>query len=238
MAIKNHSVSQKQFAAWQVAGHEFIHERGVPRLAKYRKEFPADQVVQRRNPKTFEVEPFRLDNGAELKIGECFPERVDLCLDESGVMLQQHEFVDRYHEMLSSFLTPPDFDVSSEPVPNVESYLNAKHDIWGESRGYVKIDYDGPKDTKATFKPEYLLDENGDIISIEEFREANEKRGAQVDQMQELLIALGQKVLDAPEAAPEVEGITAPCGKDGVKNLGAHQRWCKDPACNTEDEAA
>lgn len=247
------AISQKQAAAWQMNRHEPVYERGTVRLAEYRKTFPDDARVMVRDKGTHELVPFTLRSGRPLFIRECLPERADLCLDADGVLLEQHEFRERYIVFLSSYLTPPNFDVSAEPIPNVAAYLNRKPDEWSESSGMVEIDYD--PNFGDEFKPRVMFDGNREI-PVEEYERQQAEKQAKEDRMERLLMAIGEKVLVEGDAAPipEPEGVsvedvsahTAPTGKEQAPcgdyitegYLKQHQRFCKHESCGGAPEAA
>lgn len=163
---------REQRENWMLMGAEPVIERGTVRLRQFKKSLPADMPVMVRDADSGERVPFLLRSGQPLLCGDILPERADLALNEDGTLLHQHEFEPRYAQYLDAFRYAEGSEIILEPVPNVARYVNAKHDTWSESGGYVEIDYDPKLDQE--FKPKQFFGPDGQME--EEYLAEKEER--------------------------------------------------------------
>lgn len=246
-------IDPKQLQAWQMQGHEPVYERGVVRLAKYRKSFPKDLEVTVLDPADGQYKPLILSCGRPLLVSECMPERADLALDEEGHLISQGEFAQRYDEYLNTFMYPQGADVSAEPVPNVVDYIKKMQDPWGESAGMVEVGFDAKLDEE--FRPKQRFGPNGETEEEWRERQGESNREFARELVREMLAAQrGEasqpEIKPEPEAAPEAEspGLDAaqaaastsaegdreqmPCGVWKKRGYRAqHMRHCNHELC-------
>jgi hypothetical protein len=204
-------MAQAQIQKWNLMGAEPIYARRSVRLAEFKKDFTGDQPVMVEDPDTGEKSPFMLRSGRPLLCREVLPERADLALTKAGVLLDQVRFEANYKVWLESWVYPPDCEPALEPVPNVKSFINAKPDEWGESFGFVEIDYDAKPD--KPFVPQQLYGPNGE--TEEEYLKNNPHLAEQRETVEDLkqLIAmmakaqLGQVDVEEAKTEPKVVDI-------------------------------
>lgn len=199
---------QKLVITWQAAGHEVIHERGTFRHKTYRKDFPPETVIRKRDGMPY-LTNHKDENGElhTLLTGEVLPERADMCLDEKGRMIDQHEFEKRYiNDFLSWFKWVEQSEIEAEPIPNAERWICMIPDPFSESPGMVEVGFDAhrPADMERTHKYDPQRDELVEIMKVD--REAQTITLKAVQQLLETQAAKD----DARKVEPQKRGPGRP----------------------------
>src|SRR6056297_1418165 len=132
-------IASENFKRWQSnpGTYEFIPEREICRLVKYKKTFSEDVLVKRDG-----VPLILRTSGKPLRACDVLPERADLALDMDGNLLSQGDFKARYYEWLGSFTFPEGTEIGLEPCPEVSDYVSREPDRYSESNGYIEIYFD------------------------------------------------------------------------------------------------
>jgi len=260
MENTNQSIAKENLDKWQMLGHEPVYERGVVRLHQFKKYFAPNVIVKEYVEEANEWAPVVLNSTfEELRAVDVLPERADLALDESGHLLHQGDFEQRYKLYLDAWVYEETADPNFEPIPNVRDFILEEPDSFSESRGYIPLKFD-PK-LNQEFKPEKLYGADGESedefkankakeainplldqilegLSPEQKIEALERMAAQQniplingDEKQEDPTPTPEPLAAAPEPGAKIK-VAAPCGGEYTQGYAKqHARHCKNPEC-------
>jgi len=190
------------------------------------------------------------------KVSDVLPER-RWAIQESGEMLEQREFEDRYKKYLSGFALPATFDINAEAIPLVHRYVGVKLDPVSEGR-LIAMDYDPFKKKTAVSDAKY--NQQGEV-STHYLKEQQEKTDKLV-RMEQLSGLLKQGIVtqkqylklvdemdpvepepvvasNQPVSEKTVEMVTSLCGveKPAGNSIRMHERRCKKCISIREERA-
>lgn len=170
----------------QAAGHELIPSRRTYRHAGYRQNHHGDTIVGVRVD-GLKV-PLLTSAGKAISIQDVLPERADLAIDETGCVVTQAVFEERWISFLDNTMLYG--DPKSEPIPNAEQWIRQTPDTFSESPGYVEIGYDArkPADEIRTHVYDPLRDE-----LVEKLNEQSERSTVMLDAVKGLLEERNEK---------------------------------------------
>ena len=126
----------------QAAGHEIIPARRTYRHAGFKQDFHPDTIVGVRGPDGTKT-PLLNSFGGQITVGEILPERADLALDETGCIVPQSLFEERWVAFLDNTMLYG--DPKMEPIPDVEKWVRMIPDKFSEGPGYIEVGFDAQK---------------------------------------------------------------------------------------------
>lgn len=154
MADRMEQTPREEFAEQslrlQAAGHTVIHDRYTFRHRAFKHDFHPETIIKVRDESGVSV-PLLNSWGQTVTVGDVYPERADLCLDENGCVVDQSTFEDRYLAWLE--VTLPDFcDPRNEAIPDPAQWVLKIRDPFSESPGPVEVGFDArkPAEQEAT----------------------------------------------------------------------------------------
>lgn len=140
----------------QAAGHVPIRERFTFRHRDFMHDLPDETPIMLKSDDGVKV-PLLSNAGKPVTVGEVYPERADIALDDEGCIVRQNDFKERYKAFLE--VTLPDFcRVDDEPIPAADRWIVQVVDSFSESPGPIDIGFDArkPAEQEAThmYNPE------------------------------------------------------------------------------------
>lgn len=169
-------MNQQQIGHIVARGHKPHPDRGTYTHSIYSQEVsglsPDHEITQNGEPVKVPL------LGRTLRVKDILPERLALGVDESGEILHQNDFHERYIDYLRGF--PSNRDPMKEPVPNVKNFLLKQLDPARPPENgrafYVDLGFDASRDTEAKQTGEW----HPDGVSMDDWRKKNPELAAEI----------------------------------------------------------